>query len=104
MKVNNRKLIYKTITAYKEQNQKFGFSPKGVFWQNDKTQIARFNSLINGILTPDLDGGISISDFGCGYGDFLLEASKYTKSSRGCLLYTSPSPRDKTVSRMPSSA
>ena len=25
-------------------------------------------------------------------------------SSEGCLLYTSPSPRDKTVSRMPSSA
>ena len=39
MKVNNSKLIYKTITAYKEQNKKFGFSPKGVFWQNDKTQI-----------------------------------------------------------------
>ena len=70
MKLNNSKLIYKTITAYKEQNKKFGFSPKGVFWQNDNTQIARFNSLINGILTPDLDGGISISDFGCGYGAF----------------------------------
>ena len=70
MKVNNSKLIYKTITAYKEQNKKFGFSPKGVFWQNDKTQIARFNSLIKGILTSDLDGGISISDFGCGYGAF----------------------------------
>ena len=78
MKLSNSKLIYKTITAYKAQKQKFGFSPKGVFWQNDKTQIARFNSLINGILTPDLNGGISISDFGCGY----------------CLLYTSPSPRD----------
>ena len=26
------------------------------------------------------------------------------KRIRGCLLYTSPSPRDKTVSRMPSSA
>ena len=70
MKLNNSKLIYKTITAYKKQNKKFGFSPKGVFWQNDNTQIARFNSLINGILTPDLDGGISISDFGCGYGAF----------------------------------
>ena len=70
MKVNNTKLIDKTITAYKAQNKKFGFSPKGVFWQNDNTQIARFNSLINGILTPDLDGGISISDFGCGYGAF----------------------------------
>ena len=70
MKVNNTKLIDKTITAYKEQNKKFGFSPKGVFWQNDKTQIARFNSLIKGILTPDLAGGISISDYGCGYGAF----------------------------------
>ena len=70
MKLNNSKLIYKTITAYKEQNKKFGFSSKGVFWQNDNTQIARFNSLINGILTQDLDGGISISDFGCGYGAF----------------------------------
>ena len=45
MKVNNSKLIDKTIQLIK-QNKKFGFSPKGVFWQNDKTQIARFNSLI----------------------------------------------------------
>ena len=27
-----------------------------------------------------------------------------SKSTRGCLLYTSPSPRDRSVSRMPSSA
>ena len=29
---------------------------------------------------------------------------KSIKSNRGCLLYTSPSPRDRTRSRMPSSA
>ena len=28
----------------------------------------------------------------------------YSKTTKNCLLYTSPSPRDKTVSRMPSSA
>ena len=32
------------------------------------------------------------------------ETIKYLKSLNGCLLYTSPSPRDKRQSRMPSSA
>ena len=86
MKLNNSKLIYKTITAYKEQNKKFGFSSKGVFWQNDNTQIARFNSLINGILTQDLDGGISISDFGCGYGAF-YNYIKNKKFMKDCWLW-----------------
>ena len=34
----------------------------------------------------------------------LDEIDKVGSDWRGCLLYTSPSPRDKTVSRMPSSA
>ena len=33
-----------------------------------------------------------------------LEGYKRIKSSNGCLLYTSPSPRDLSTSRMPSSA
>ena len=33
-----------------------------------------------------------------------LIANFYTTVVRGCLLYTSPSPRDATLSRMPSSA
>ena len=32
------------------------------------------------------------------------EESPYTDKNRNCLLYTSPSPRDRTRSRMPSSA
>ena len=33
-----------------------------------------------------------------------IAAINYTKTIKGCLLYTSPSPRDATLSRMPSSA
>ena len=33
-----------------------------------------------------------------------VEASKFTEVGYVCLLYTSPSPRDATLSRMPSSA
>ena len=36
--------------------------------------------------------------------DDIREAKEFTKKYDGCLLYTSPSPRDRTRSRMPSSA
>ena len=36
--------------------------------------------------------------------DYLLQASVEESLAKGCLLYTSPSPRDATLSRMPSSA
>ena len=35
---------------------------------------------------------------------FDYEKKVFTKDGRDCLLYTSPSPRDQVVSRMPSSA
>ena len=34
----------------------------------------------------------------------LISASVFANEVDGCLLYTSPSPRDATLSRMPSSA
>ena len=36
--------------------------------------------------------------------DGILQLSKETEHPRACLLYTSPSPRDLSTSRMPSSA
>ena len=45
-----------------------------------------------------------ILDVGCGDGEIPIEIYKKTKSKITCLLYTSPSPRDNTTSRMPSSA
>ena len=38
------------------------------------------------------------------FGPFIEEHSAYFMSLNSCLLYTSPSPRDDVISRMPSSA
>ena len=46
--------------------------------------------------------GINILDIGCGGG--LLSEPMCRLGANICLLYTSPSPRDRTRSRMPSSA
>ena len=49
----------------------------------------------------DRDGVINVDLF-----DYVLknETFEFEKGSIDCLLYTSPSPRDATLSRMPSSA
>ena len=47
---------------------------------------------LNGVYVPENEAVVPIKDQGFKYGDGV------------CLLYTSPSPRDATLSRMPSSA
>ena len=54
---------------------------------------------LNSIATGIFNGGNSLNRAG---GDILLEQA--IQQSLGCLLYTSPSPRDGLLSRMPSSA
>ena len=66
-----------------------------------------FELLVKNATLPD--GRTSI-DIGCSKGKIVaLEngisaEAKDTIDAKGCLLYTSPSPRDKRQSRMPSSA
>ena len=50
-----------------------------------------------------IGAGISGLTLGCILAKESLNCTIYEKSN-GCLLYTSPSPRDRTRSRMPSSA
>ena len=61
--------------------------------------------IITQIKTEEKDG---YSSFQLGFDDKIKESNKATqghfKKSKSCLLYTSPSPRDATLSRMPSSA
>ena len=52
--------------------------------------------VINFILSPKRPDPEKLSAYECGFEPF--------EDSRICLLYTSPSPRDATLSRMPSSA
>ena len=44
---------------------------------------------------------VAIDNIGAGIGEYVLVAQG---SAASCLLYTSPSPRDRSLSRMPSSA
>ena len=69
---------------------------------SDNTQAARFiNEIVLEEETDEIKGGGVISHF-----ELYLEAMKQigANTSKICLLYTSPSPRDKRQSRMPSSA
>ena len=62
-------------------------------------KVAIGDGTIYNITPDDLTCGIVDATVGTGYG-----AGFYGSSSWGCLLYTSPSPRDLSTSRMPSSA
>ena len=55
----------------------------------EKAQLNKYKKLVD-LIAPK--PGNKILEIGCGWGGF------------ACLLYTSPSPRDATLSRMPSSA
>ena len=55
MKIKDKFEVFdQTINAYKKQISKYGFSSKGVFWQNKDTQNARFEALSKGIIKSDI--------------------------------------------------
>ena len=69
-------------------------------FENEKDE-ARFNNLIKDIRCPKcISGSLSSSNAPISE-DLKL---KIVEMIKDCLLYTSPSPRDATLSRMPSSA
>ena len=61
--------------------------------------VARVKTMIDQLRTELADENVIVLDAGDQYQGSLM----YT-TYKGCLLYTSPSPRDKRQSRMPSSA
>ncbi|MGB0682532.1 MAG: hypothetical protein ACPGOV_07490 [Magnetovibrionaceae bacterium] len=63
-----REMLAPVARSYQKRLKAFGPEPKGVFWKSGDTQALRFEVLLGIIRTEDLKGGISIADFGCGYG------------------------------------
>ena len=67
-------------------------------------KLGRYRSRLP-IIKSMLSNGISIDNEGhYRAGPFKIPDSSLAKALNICLLYTSPSPRDRTRSRMPSSA
>ena len=67
-------------------------------WQTG--QRALQNAIVNQLSTVRLSQALQIEK----YFDQIFRHTRTLAENRICLLYTSPSPRDRTRSRMPSSA
>ena len=82
-------------------------------WLSSKSYISQFNKFLK--RTSNLNKNSKILDIGCGRANIISALQQKYKfknkpigidivGNTGCLLYTSPSPRDISGSRMPSSA
>ena len=82
-----RKVMYAALerklkSAYKDRLAALGPTPKGVFWRNQSTQIARFDALLDLVTTVTSAANTSIADIGCGYGamlEFLQKTPRYQR-------------------------
>ena len=80
-----RSVIYAALErklkrAYRDQLAALGPNPKGVFWRNESTQIARFNALLNLVATVTPVTNPVLADVGCGYGamlNFIQKTPRY---------------------------
>ena len=83
-----RKVMYAALErklkrAYNDRLTALGPAPKGVFWRNQSTQIARFDALLDLVTTVTPAANPSIADIGCGYGamlEFLQKTPRYQRS------------------------
>ena len=68
--------------SYKKQINTYGASPKGVFWNSQSSQIARFDGLLSAITKITPVNNPRIADIGCGYGamlDFIQKNRSYQR-------------------------
>ena len=64
-------LLKPVIQAYEYRLKRFGPTARGVFWKNEEWQDRRYVILEKIFAESHQKGGVSIHDFGCGYGYFL---------------------------------
>ena len=68
---DTKKLLKPAVHAYEHRLKRFGPTARGVFWKNQEWQHRRYVILEKIFNDLDQKGGVSIHDFGCGYGYFL---------------------------------
>ena len=70
--------------AYKDRLAALGAVPKGVFWRNRSTQIARFDAILSIVCKISPVKHPSVADIGCGYGamlEFIQKTRRYQTMS-----------------------
>jgi len=61
-------LLTPVVMAYERRLRRYGDTPRGVFWKNAEWQRRRYEILVRIFDDVALAGGITVHDFGCGYG------------------------------------
>jgi SAM-dependent methyltransferase len=67
---NSNSMLEPVIEAFDKSIAKYGSNPKSAFWRNAEWQRKRYEILSALFSEEDRQGGITINDFGCGYGAF----------------------------------
>ena len=77
------RLLAPGVRAFNRRYRQYGASPHGVFWKDAEFQRRRYEILTTIFDDADRSGGLTIHDFGCGYGaffDFLKNRSVMYRS------------------------
>ena len=82
----SRSMLEPVLASFEKRVAQFGADPRSAFWKDEEWQNRRYDILSRLFDEPDRLGGISITDFGCGYGAFfdyladrpVMKNSRYT--------------------------
>ena len=66
----SRSMLEPVLASFERRLAQFGADPRSAFWKNEEWQKQRYDNLVRLFEEPDRRGGVSITDFGCGYGAF----------------------------------
>ena len=82
----SRSMLEPVLETFDARLAQYGSDPRSAFWRNAEWQRRRYDILSRLFSEDDRRGGVTITDFGCGYGAFfdylkdrpVMEGSRYT--------------------------
>jgi SAM-dependent methyltransferase len=79
-------MLEPVLASFEKRVAQFGADPRSAYWKDEEWQKRRYDILAGLFDDADRHGGVSITDFGCGYGAFfdyladrpVMNGSRYT--------------------------
>jgi len=66
----SQKMLGPVLQSFDDRVSQFGADPRSAYWKNEEWQRRRYDILSTLFAPEDRQGGITITDYGCGYGAF----------------------------------
>lgn len=66
----SRAMLGPVLESFEQRVAQFGSDPRSAFWKDEEWQKRRYDILSRLFAEPDRQGGVTITDYGCGYGAF----------------------------------